>query len=84
MGFLKILLIRKDLNTEESRDLLLKSHIPFLLQTSYLLHNSMSQELFREPSNMETRNLKKKKIEKAKILKISDDKLYSINFSDGE
>ena len=48
MGFLKILLSRKDFKMTESRGLLLKSHIPFHLQTSlslsYLHHNLMSQE----------------------------------------
>ena len=51
MGFLKILLSQKDYNIKENREQFL---VPFLLQAflslSYLLHNSMSKELFREAS----------------------------------
>ena len=87
MGFLKIPLSRKDLNTKESRKLLLKSLKPFLLRTSlifsYLLHNSMSQELFGEASKL--RNKKKKENRTRKIgREISDDKLYTINLLDDE
>ena len=66
-GFLKISLNRKDFNMKESRELLLKSLIPFLLQTSlslsYLLHNSMSQKLFGEAS----KRTNKKQEEKRKL-----------------
>ena len=90
IGFLKIQLIRKDFNTKESRDILLKSHIPFLLQTSlsisYLLYNSMSQKLFREASkhrNNKPEEKRKLTMEKFKR-ELVDDKLYNIIFSDGE
>ena len=72
MGFLRITLSWKDLNMKESRELLPKSIIPFLLQTffslSYLLHNSMSQDLFGEASKR--RNKKQeggKKVEQEKL-----------------
>ena len=51
----------KDFKMMESRDLLVKSFIPFILQTSlslsYLFHNSMSQE-------QGTRNKKEKRKKK--------------------
>jgi len=50
MGFLKIPICQKDYISKENRE---QSLIPFLLQTSlslsYLLHNSVSKELFEEP-----------------------------------
>ena len=58
MGFLKITGSRKDYNTKDNKE---QSLLLFLLQTffflPYLLHNSMSKELFGEASKC--RNKKK-------------------------
>ena len=66
-----------------------QSLILFLLQTSlslsYLLHNSMSKELFGEASKRRNNKKKKKDNQTGKIgSEISDVKLYTVNFSDGE
>ena len=76
MGFLS----QKDFKTKESKDLLLKSLIPFILQTSlspsFLLHNLMSQETTKEI----TRNKKKKVNWTGKTgRELSNDKLNTIN-----
>jgi len=66
---------------KESREPLLKSFIPFLLQISlslsYLLHNLMSQELFEEASKC--RNMIEETYKTKTRRKKSDDKLYTIN-----
>jgi len=74
-----------DFNKKENRE---QSPIPFLLKPSlslsYLLHNSMSQELFGEASKrrnkkQEARRKKKKENWTGKLEgKSLDDKLYSI------
>ena len=65
MGFRKTPLSRKDFSTKESRKLLLKSLKPFLLRTSlilsYLLHNSMSQDLFGEASKSRNKKQEEKR-----------------------
>ena len=65
-------LSQKDFDMKESRELLLKSLIPILLQTSlflyYMLHNLVSQELFGEASKRRSKKQKKKKeIEQEKL-----------------
>ena len=69
MGFLIIPLSRKDFNTKESRELVPKFLIPFLLQTSlslsYLLHNSMSHKNYLERPQKKAN--KKKKIKQEKL-----------------
>ena len=69
MGFLKIPLNQKEFNTKENRD---QSLVPFLLKTSlplsYLLHNSMSQELFGEASKRRNKKQEEKmEIEQEKL-----------------
>ena len=60
------------LNSEGTQGLI--THIPFLLQTflslSYLLHNSMSKEVFGEASKF--RNKKQEARRKKKILDLRD------------
>jgi len=62
MGFLKIPLSRKNYNANENRE---QSLIPFLLQAFlflfYLLHNSMSKELFGEASQRKNNKQEEKR-----------------------
>ena len=84
MGFLKISIYTEDFDKKENRE---QSLIPFLLQTSLslscLLHNWMSQALFREASKRRNKKqeARRKKIEQKIGREISEDKLYTIIYN---
>ena len=78
MGFLNYGKVGKTLTQRKTG--IFTEILQTFLSLSYLIHNSMSQELFGE--NSKRRNKKqeeKRKLNRKNVRELSDDKLYTIN-----